>query len=180
MFDDVYSLYTFRMICTGLVLFGAIHYAAMIFKFNLAEAIGKRVPYAAVIIYAMFALSALYLAFDRTTWLPFLGESVLPGSLVPIKAHSGNTHVEVHVRPGAKVAYWAAKPSSDVKAVDAAYDDYSNGGVVMADDKGVAVLTFDKGGEYVVPSGKQLMSHVHYREFGDVYGMVGPVQTAFV
>lgn len=180
MLDNIYALYTFRMICTGFVLFGALHYAALIFKFNLAEVIGKRIPYANVVIYAVFALSAIYLAFDRTTWLPFLGETVLPGALVPVKTNSGNTMVEVHVRPGAKVAYWSAKPSSETKQVDSAYDDYSNGGVVMADDKGVATLSFDKGGEYTVPSGKTIMSHVHYREFSDVYGMVGPVQTAFI
>jgi hypothetical protein len=50
----------------------------------------------------------------------------------------------------------------------------------MANDLGVATLTFNKGTEYVVPSGKQLKSHVHYREFNDKVGMVGPVQSVFI
>jgi hypothetical protein len=35
--QEIYTLYTIRMVITGIVLFGAIHYGAMIFDFNLAE-----------------------------------------------------------------------------------------------------------------------------------------------
>jgi hypothetical protein len=106
---------------------------------------------------------------------------VLPSAVVPLKTNVGDTVVDVKVAPGAKVAYWAAKPGSNPEIpVEKAYDDYSNSGVVLANDLGVAVLTFNKGTEYVVPSGKQLKSHVHYREFNDKIGMVGPVQSVFV
>ena len=64
--------------------------------------------------------------------------------------------------------------------MEQAYDDFSNSGVVLANDLGVATLSFDKGSEYVVPSGKQLKSHVHYREFSEKLGMVGPVKSVFL
>jgi hypothetical protein len=105
----------------------------------------------------------------------------MPSSIVPIKTNvGGDTKVQVHVAPNAKVVYWAAKPNDKVVEVEEAYGDFSNSGVVMANNMGEATLTFSKGSEYVVPSGKQLKSHVHYREFKDRYGMMGPVQSVFV
>ena len=208
---DVYVMYTLRMVVTAIVLFSAIHYGALFFDYNLAEyfnlvyfrVFNKR---AAIhkIVYALFAICGFILAIDRTTWLPFLGDTVLPSAVVPLKTNVGDTSVEVNVTPGAKVVYWAAKPAKEnetssslsdeygiirrkpnelkrrVPLVEQAYDDFSNSGVVLANDLGVATLSFDKGSEYVVPSGKQLKSHVHYREFSDKLGMVGMVQTVSV
>ena len=187
---DVYVMYTLRMIVTGIVLFSAIHYGALFFDYNLAEyfnlvyfrAFNKRASIHKII-YALFAISGIILAIDRTTWLPFLGDAVMPSSLVPLKTNAGDTSVEVHVEPGAKVAYWAAKPpkgADQVPLVQTAYDDFSNSGVVIANDLGVATLSFDKGTDYVVPSGKQISSHVHYREFDSKLGMAKPVQSVFV
>jgi hypothetical protein len=184
---DVYVMYTLRMVVMAIVLFAAIHYGALFFDYNLAEyfntvyfrIFNKR---AAIhkIVYALFAISGLILALDRSTWLPFLGDTVIPSSVVPLKTNVGDTSVEVHVSPGAKVGYWAAKPGSEVTPVMQAYDDFSNSGVVLANDAGVATLSFDKGAEYVVPSGRQLKSHVHYREFNDKLGMVGPVESVYI
>jgi hypothetical protein len=96
--------------------------------------------------------------------------------------------VDVHVKPGTKVAYWAAKPESKpeskptegpVPPVKAAYDDFDNSGVVVANEQGVAKLVFNKGTSYVVPSGRKLESHVHYREFGED-GIMGPVKSVFI
>jgi hypothetical protein len=199
---DVYVMYTLRMIVTGIVLFSAIHYGALFFDYNLAEyfnlvyfrAFNKRASIHKII-YALFAISGIILAIDRTTWLPFLGDAVMPSSLVPLKTNAGDTSVEVHVEPGAKVAYWAAKQrlghtrgapleppkgTDQVPLVQTAYDDFSNSGVVVANDLGVATLSFDKGTDYVVPSGKHISSHVHYREFDSKLGMAKPVQSVFV
>lgn len=186
--QEVYTLYTIRMIMTGIVLFGAVHYGAMVFDLNLAEYLNlvffrtfRKRGVVDKVIYALFAICAIILAFDRTTWLPFLGDTVLPSAVVPLKTNVGDTTVDVKVAPGAKVVFWAAKPGTNPETkVEQAYDDYSNSGVVLANDLGVATLTFNKGTEYVVPSGKQLKSHVHYREFNDKIGMVGPVRSVFV
>ncbi len=200
---DVYVMYTLRMVVTAIVLFSALHYGALFFDYNLAEyfnlvyfrVFNKR---AAIhkIVYALFAICGLILAIDRTTWLPFLGDTVMPSAVVPLKTNVGDTSVDVNVSPGAKVVYWAAKPVKEIETssslsdeyglkrrvplVEQAYDDFSNSGVVLANDLGVATLSFDKGSEYVVPSGKQLKSHVHYREFSDKLGMVGPVQSVYL
>jgi len=87
----------------------------------------------------------------------------------------------VNVSPGAKVAYWSAMPGDnpDIDVRDA-YAKFGNSGVVMADGEGVATLSFDKGTDYVVPSGRSITSHVHYREFNDEYGMMGPIGTVYV
>jgi hypothetical protein len=201
---DVYVMYTLRMVVTAIVLFSALHYGALFFDYNLAEyfnlvyfrVFNKR---AAIhkIVYAVFAICGLILAIDRTTWLPFLGDTVLPSAVVPLKTNVGDTSVEVNVTPGAKVVYWAAKPVKEIETssssslqdeyelkrrvplVEQAYDDFSNNGVVLANDLGVATLSFDKGSEYVVPSGKQLKSHVHYRECG-ISGWMGQIETVFL
>lgn len=180
------SKYTIHMIVTGIALFGALHYLSMAAGFNFAEYLSivffkKRFPLHTVI-YVLFGACALYLVLQRDTWLPFLGETVMPSALVPIKANSGNTTVSVNVKPGAKVVYWSAKPGSksDEKPwVEDAYADYANSGVVQADSNGVAKLSFDKGTDYVVPGGRTISSHVHYREMDLQYGMMGPVQTVY-
>jgi len=197
------------MIVTGIVIFSALHYGVMAFGFNLAEYLKLVVfrvfrKWIAIDtgIYIVFFVCALYLAFQRNTWLPFLGESVLPSALVPLKVNSGDTEVIVRVRPEAKVVYWSAKPSSSkgtkvpsgtllssegsftfrdsVPEVKTAYDDYSNSGVTQANIDGIAKLAFNKGTNYEVPGGKVIKSHVHYREMDLEYGMMGPVQTVYV
>jgi len=178
-----------NMIVTGIVIFSALHYGVMAFGFNLAEYLRLVVfrvfrKWIAIDtgIYIVFFVCALYLAFQRNTWLPFLGESVLPSALVPLKVNSGDTEVIVRVRPEAKVVYWSAKPSSSgsIPEVKTAYDDYSNSGVTQANIDGIAKLAFNKGTDYEVPGGKVIKSHVHYREMDLEYGMMGPVQTVYV
>lgn len=182
------------MLITGVVMFSALHYGVMALGFNFAEYL--RLVFFRVFrkwiaidtgIYVVFFLCALYLVFQRNTWLPFLGESVLPSALVPLKVNSGDTEVEVRVSPEAKVVYWSAKPSDKAErgeprfpAVEDAYDDYSNSGVTQANIDGIAKLAFNKGTDYEVPSGKVIKSHVHYREMDLKYGMMGPVQTVYV
>lgn len=194
----MFSQYVVHMILVALVLVGALNWGFHAFGYNLVEMLNrflsgvfKRRLSLNTIIYVVVALSALVLAFRRDTWLPFLGDSVLPGAVVPEKKNSGDTTVDVHVKPLAKVAYWAAKPdvdggadksdgaSSDVPKVRDAYAHFENSGVVIASDAGVATLVFNKGTSYIVPSGKEIKSHVHYREFGED-GMMGPVQSVFV
>ena len=145
------------------------------------------------VIYFIVGISAIVLAFDRTLWLPFLGESVLPSVLIPLSSNSASAstsntanatnsmHVKVNVKPNTKVAYWAARPGNNPETpVADAYDKFDNSGVVMSDASGIATISFEKGTEYTVPSGRQLKSHVHYRELSGEYGMIGPVQTVFV
>ena len=199
---------TIRMIAIAAIIAGGINWFAVAFGYNLVDLLNsalsrffKKQLSLNKVIYFIVGISAIVLAFDRTLWLPFLGESVLPSVLIPLSSNSATAnatnsmHVKVHVKPNTKVAYWAARPGSDPetpviespegrpsgpRTVTDAYDKFDNSGVVMSDASGTATISFEKGTEYIVPSGRQLKSHVHYRELSGEYGMIGPVQTVFV
>lgn len=188
-------LYTsVRMVAIALVLIGGVNWLAVAFGYNLVESINRilsgvfrRRLSIDKVIYFIVGLCAIVLAFDRTLWLPFLGESVMPSVLIPITSDNTSNKtstktVKVHVTPNTKVAYWSAKPgkNTEIPTVKDAYGNFENSGVVMSDAQGVATLTFDKGTAYVVPSGRQIDSHVHYRELSGEYGMIGPVQSVFI
>jgi uncharacterized membrane protein YuzA (DUF378 family) len=182
---NVYGIYTIRMILVALVIFGGINWGLHAFKMNLVMLLAKNFKkngiYLEKIIYLLVAFSAILLAFQRDTWLPFLGKSVLPDVVVPQKPHTGDSSVTVQVSPNAKVAYWSAKPGDNPDTdVVSAYGDYANSGVAIADSKGNAVLHFDKGTDYVVPSGKHIKSHVHYREVTGEYGLMGPINVVYM
>ena len=60
-----------------------------------------------------------------------------------------------------------------------AYDDFSNAGVAMSNAQGNAVLKVQKSTGYIVPNGKYIKRHVHYRLAKDEYSMLGSVNTAY-
>jgi uncharacterized membrane protein YuzA (DUF378 family) len=171
-----------------LVLVGGLNWGAVALGYNLVEmiknlfndALGME-TYIDKIIYLLVALAAVKLAIKRDLWLPFLGESVLPGSLIPLKDVFGDTTVDVKVKPNTRVAYWASLPQENGKTplVHEAYGDFKNAGVVLSDKDGIARLTVNKGTSYIVPSGREISRHVHYRELDQVWGLVGPIQTKY-
>ena len=130
-----------------------------------------------MLVASLFAI--LYLAIDRTSYLPFLGESVFPTSLLTPQTPKGSTfQIKVKVEAGAShVMYWAAE--SGVGLVTNPYDAYgnfTNAGVVKASVTGDAVLSVRCPSQYKVPTGKTLPRHVHYRAIYES-GIVGPVET---
>ena len=132
-------------------------------------------------IFLMVALAAAYFLFQRDYYLPFLGETHVPCSVMNDKAPEGaDTSIGVSVRPGAKVVYWAAEPANeDLKtAVDyrAAYLEYRNAGVATADASGNATLNVRTPQGYTVPMKGQLPPHIHYREC-DGRGFMKPIVT---
>ena len=205
---NIWMKTTIRMIAIAAIIAGGINWFAVAFGYNLVDLLNsalsrffKKQLSLNKVIYFIVGISAIVLAFDRTLWLPFLGKSVLPSVLIPLSSNSATAnatnsmHVKVHVKPNTKVAYWAAKPGnnpetpvaespegrpSGPRTVTDAYGKFDNSGVVMSDANGIATISFEKGTEYTVPSGRQLKSHVHYRELSGEYGMIGPVQTVFV
>jgi hypothetical protein len=132
--------------------------------------------------YILAGIFAIIIAINRDTWLPFLGDTVLPASLIPIKNNNGDIKVNVNVKPNTKVAYWSTKPKTtngDDPDVKNAYDDYSNSGVVKSNKNGLAILTLNKGSGYYVPYGKHIKPHVHYRELNEDMALIGPVKTVY-
>jgi uncharacterized membrane protein YuzA (DUF378 family) len=191
MIENMWMKTTIRMIAIAAIIAGGINWFAVAFGYNLVDLLNsalsrffKKQLSLNKVIYFIVGISAIVLAFDRTLWLPFLGESVLPSVLIPVTSNSNSTgaqKIQVKVSPNTKVAYWAARPGNNPETpVTDAYGKFDNSGVVMSDASGIATISFEKGTEYTVPSGRQLKSHVHYRELSGEYGMIGPVQTVFV
>jgi uncharacterized membrane protein YuzA (DUF378 family) len=146
----------------------------------VASIFGKRWP--AYTIYTLVGLAALLLVFSRDTYLPFLGETVLPCSLLAEQTpEHADTEVTVsQLHPGAKVLFWAAEPRTDglgrINDWRKAYLKFANAGVTTADEAGRAVLRFRNPQAYSVPFKGNLPAHVHWRVCKEG-GMIGPVQT---
>jgi hypothetical protein len=130
-------------------------------------------------------LAALFVGLRRDSYLPFLGETVLPCSLLKEQTpEHADTEVRIHgVSPNAKVLYWAAEPATEglqrINNWQRAYLDFANAGVTTADSSGYATLRIRKPQSYTIPSGRRLNAHVHWRVCGDG-GMIGPVQTTMI
>lgn len=179
-----------NMVIAAIVIIGALNWGATAFGYNLVEILNNHInsflgyqSNTDKIIYIIVALAALKLAFNRNTWLPFLGFSAFPTqSFVPNKNNSmGNTIVKVNVKPNTRIAYWAALPkqSQETPYVNDAYGKFENSGVVMSDLNGVAELLILPGSEYRIPSGSVVNRHIHYRELDLPSGMMGKVQTVY-
>jgi len=133
------------------------------------------------LIYIFAGFFIIYLSSKKETWLPFLGNTVIPASLIPETKNIGDTSITIKITPNTKVAYWSSLPSNDKEIlVEKAYGNYSNAGVSKSDKDGFAILTFNKGTGYIVPSGKYIKPHIHYRELNTEYSIIGPVKTIYI
>jgi len=133
------------------------------------------------ILFFAIGVAALGIAFFRDSYLPFLGPTVMPCSLLAVSAPEGADYeVRVLVKPGQKVIYWAAEPETkDIEQIvdwRKAYLGFRNAGVAAADLDGYATLKVRKPQPYQVPMRKLLSPHVHYRVCVED-GMVGRVET---
>ena len=132
-------------------------------------------------------LATLYIGFRRDTYLPFLGETVMPCSLLEEQTPE-HADAQVNVSglvPGAKVLFWAAERNESepesrglakIKDWRRAYLAFANAGVTTADEGGHAVLRVRTPQPYTVPLKGRLEAHVHWRVCRDG-GMLGPVET---
>lgn len=171
-------------IAVVLILIGAINWLSIgVFKLNLVESLfGTGVLTRGI--YILVGVAALSIAFNRDTYLPFLGETVLPCSLIPERTPPGATkELKVPAPSGAKVLYWAAEPAmEDLKNIpdwQTAYAKYENAGLTTADSTGVAILKVRNPQAYSVPFKGRLEPHVHYRICSET-GMLGRIKTVFV
>ena len=155
-----------------LVILGSLNWGLTALNFNVVQLLNVQanrlfnsdVPLDKII-YLIIAVASFELM-KRDVFLPFLGKTVIPPSVIPLKINKyQNNSVKINVKPNSKVIYWAAKKlDSNNHPVSQAYGDYSNSGVVMSDKNGIAILKLQKGSGYVVPWGnKQIPPHVHYR-----------------
>lgn len=125
-------------------------------------------PTYTVLIYIVLLICVLILSFNRSTYLPFLGECALPCSVLADRTPDNSTiSLKVVVPPNAKVVYWASEHSDKMDVVDNpfdAYGKYDNTGVCTADRNGTAIINIREPTSYKVPLfGRILDKHVHYR-----------------
>lgn len=159
--------------------------------FYLVQASGLKINYESLgyrIIAFMIGLCALYFAFDRDYYLPFLGKSVIP--IIQEKQLSNNLkEIKLSNLPSnTRILYWAAKSVYPVTGeMDwRVYNDYSNSGVVKSDILGNSVVKIECPVEYNVPSffglGKRrLRRHLHYRyEIPGQTGLFSRVYTKYI
>lgn len=135
-------------------------------------------------IYILVGISALAIMFDRDTYLPFLGPTVIPCASVPDRTPPGATKiVTVSAPPGSKVLFWAAEPEMEglreIQTWKEAYAGYENAGVATADNNGHATLRVREPQGYVVPFKGRLDPHIHFR-ICESSGMLGRVKTIFL
>jgi uncharacterized membrane protein YuzA (DUF378 family) len=135
-------------------------------------------------IYVLVGLAAISMMFNRDTYLPFLGETVLPCTTIPERVPPGATkELHVNAAPGSKILYWAAEPAMEelkqIPTWQQAYNKYENAGVTTTDSNGVAVLKVRAPQAYLVPFKGRIEPHVHFR-ICDGSGMLGRIKTIFV
>lgn len=137
----------------------------------------------ATVFLAVVAAAAVYLFSRRDTWLPFLGQTALPTTLLRLGGPAASQElmtVQVSVDPSAThVAYWAADSSATIsEGPSAAYGSFANSGTAAVEG-GVAQIKIMCPGMYTVGmpiAKKSIDRHVHYRECYPS-GMMGPVRT---
>ena len=183
MFTDPNSMvYTkwFHLVIVALVLLGALNWLSIGLIGIDAVRLGLPPRYAKWV-YIVIGAAAFSLVFRRDMYLPFLGETVLPGGALSQKTpQNANEQVTIRTLPNAKVVYWASEPNptqgKDVPNWSEAYDEYENSGVAVADATGQAILRFRGPPQsYKVPIMGRLEPHVHFR-ICDENGMMGRVQ----
>ena len=173
------------LIAMAYVMIGALNWGLVgAFRFNLVETLlGKGMLTRGY--YIITGISALYLMFRRNTYLPFLGETALPCSLVHehVPDHA-DTEVSIHgLQPGSKILYWATEAAtqglSTIKTWQQAYLEFANAGVAVVDAGGRVSLRLRKPQPYSVPIRGRLESHVHWRVCG-ANGLLGEVNTTVI
>lgn len=174
------KIFMFSMV---LLIVGALNWLIIgVAGVNVLEGLVGRTL--ARILYVLVGLAALLIAFNRDTYLPFLGETVMPCSIIPEQIPKGaDTSLTVNVTPGSTVLYWAAEPETEgLKKIGdwrKAYLKFMNAGVVKANAQGEAVLLARAPQPYTVPWKGRLEPHIHFRVCGGD-GMLGRIKTVFV
>ncbi len=182
------KLFMFVMV---FLILGALNYLSIaLFKINFIQKITRKEKIAEIV-YLLIGLSALYVMFDRDTYLPFLGRAVFPCDvLVESMPRDATLTLTLKVRPNSKVIFWASNPSTTGEITDykGAYGNYENSGVTKSNGEGIVKLNIMEPQPYYVPyksqpyifPGKNILPrHVHYRVCYS-NGLIGPIRTVYL
>lgn len=184
--DSPHSLYLQKLafkLAMVLILVGAINWGLIgAFRVNLVDRVLGKGALAGRALYIGVGLCALLIAFNRDTYLPFLGESVFPCAVLGDQVPPGATRsIQVRVQPGAKVVFWASEPSDGRGLVNykEAYGKYQNAGVATAEPNGMVTLKVREPQPYTVPFKGKLEPHIHFRACGPD-GFIDRIKTVFL
>lgn len=165
-----------------LLVIGGLNLAAVtLFKMDFINELLGKGAFLTNLLFLSMGVAALAIGFYRDSYLPFLGPTIMPCALLnPQTPKDADFEVQVTIRPGVKVLYWAAEPANtDLHHTEnwrQAYSDYKNAGVAVADGEGVVTLKVRKPQPYSVPIKGVLEPHIHYRVCEE-RGWVGAVKT---
>ena len=178
-----YQKMAFKVAMVLLIIGGLNWLLVGAFNWNLVKAFFGQ-GFLARSIYVLVGLSALTIMFDRDTYLPFLGPTVIPCSSIPDRTPPGASKiVTVSAPPGSKLLFWASEPEMEalkqIQTWREAYGAYENAGVTTADSNGQAILKVRPPQAYTVPFKGRLSPHVHFR-ICESAGMLGRVKTVFL
>ena len=130
-------------------------------------------------------VSAIYLATDRDTYLPFLGKTIIPLNIVTSEKIPEGANIDYILnlngyQNGTRVFYWGAKSTNKndiVKDPLTAYGDYSNSGVAIVYNE-KANLKFFCPDKYAVGVFNNVLDrHLHYRIECPNSGLMSSVKT---
>jgi len=111
----------------------------------------------------IYIISILWLAFQRNTYLPFLGECAIP---IP-SSHPKSTSFHYTVSslpPHRKVIYWAAMHDRwNAESNSTPYEQYENSGITTTDENGKAIFELPYHPSSYRVSLRTLPPHIHYR-----------------
>ena len=183
--DKVYVQAWIHKVAIVLLITGALVWLLYgLFRVNVVERVlGK--GWLARSVYILVGVSAAYLMWDRDTYLPFLGETVIPNGALPEKTpERWNRKMTVDVPANTKVIFWAAESASQAqgagdKTYKEAYGAYENAGVTISSADGKAELRVREPQSYSVPMRGLLKPHIHYRIY-TTNGMLGRVKTVYL
>lgn len=178
-----YKKLAFKVAMVLLIVGGLNWLLVGAFNWNLVKALVGQGAVARTL-YVLVGIAALAVLFDRDTYLPFLGPTVLPCASIPDRTPPGASKlVTVSAPPGSKVLYWAAEPAMEslkqIQTWKEAYGGYENAGVATADGNGQAILKVRTPQAYSVPLKGRLEPHIHFRVC-ESSGMLGRVKTLFL
>lgn len=183
--DELYIRKKLYMMAAALLVIGGLNWGVVALTGgDVVSRLFGRGSVVARAIFFLVALAAVAFAFDRNFYLPFLGETHIPCSILKDQTpDEANTEVRIRVKPGAKVLFFAAEPANeDLKKMNdyrAAYLTYKNAGVTTADAEGNATLKVRTPQGYTVPMKGALPPHIHYRVCG-TRGFMGPIVTVTI
>ena len=163
------------LICVILLLIGGLNWGVIgSFNLNIVQIINKNTfdsPIFENIVYTTVGIAAIYLASKKSFYLPFLGKTIMPPSILKnMDNPRANIKIIVEAPHAESVIYWAANPLPDnqkdgSKYAMEAYKKYTNSGVAEV-ISGKAELRVSCPQKYWVNKWgikKILPKHVHYR-----------------